>query len=64
MPACYRLSKTLDGPIRGDGTTGTATDDDSGTGATQSLPIYGLVPNRTTPPPGDCRDTVTATVYF
>lgn len=60
----YQLSKTLDGPIWGDGTTGTATYDDSGTGAIQSLPIYGVVPNQTTPPPGDYRDTVTATVYF
>lgn len=60
----YRLSSTLDGPIWGDGTGGTATYDDSGTGMTQLLTIYGVVPVQTTPPPGDYRDTVTATIYF
>jgi len=36
----------------------------TGTGAVQSVPIFGSVPKQTTPSPGDYKDTVTATIYF
>ena len=60
----YQLSSSLDGPIWGDGTAGTMTYDNVGTGATQQVTIYGLIPSQTTPTPGDYSDKVTATVYF
>ncbi|CDG84711.1 spore Coat Protein U domain protein [Janthinobacterium agaricidamnosum NBRC 102515 = DSM 9628] len=60
----YRLSSSLDGPIWGDGTAGTTTYDNVGTGASQQVTIYGLIPSQTTPSPGDYSDKVTATVYF
>lgn len=60
----YRLSSTLDGPIWGDGTAGTLTYDSTGTGLTQQLTIYGMIPAQVTPPPGDYTDHVTATIYF
>lgn len=60
----YRLSPTLDGAVWGDGNAGTVTVDGTGTGTTQALTVYGLVPGQTTPPPGDYSDRVTATVYF
>ncbi|MDB5960948.1 MAG: spore Coat Protein domain protein [Massilia sp.] len=60
----YRLSSTLDGPLWGDGTLGTAVLSGVGTGATVNIPMYGMVPAQATPAPGDYRDTVTATVVF
>ena len=60
----YRLSTTLDGPLWGDGSAGTAVFSGVGTGATVSVPMYGMVPVQSTPAPGDFRDTVTATVLF
>jgi len=60
----YRLSTTLDGPLWGDGSAGTAVWSGVGTGATVSVPMYGMVPVQSTPAPGDYRDTVTATVLF
>lgn len=60
----YRLSATLDGPLWGDGSAGTAMVAGVGTGSSVPLTIYGRVPAQTTPEPGDYKDTVTATIYF
>ena len=60
----YRLSASLDGPEWGDGTSGTSTYDATGTGATQTVSIYGRVPSQRTPSPGSYADKVTATIYF
>lgn len=60
----YQLSGTLDGPLWGDGTGGTAMVTGTGTGNSVPVTIYGRVPAQTTPVPGDYKDTVTATIYF
>ncbi|KAB8042050.1 Csu type fimbrial protein [Janthinobacterium aquaticum] len=60
----YRLSSTLDGPLWGDGTGGTAMVNGKGTGSSVPVTIYGRVPAQTTPEPGDYKDTVMATIYF
>lgn len=60
----YRISATLDGPIWGDGTNGTAMLDGTGSGGLQTITLYGRVPAQTTPAPGDYKDTVMATIYF
>ncbi|MRW93262.1 fimbrial major subunit CsuA/B family protein [Duganella sp. FT80W] len=60
----YRLSTSLDGPIWGDGANGTTTYDSIGTGLTQQIIIYGLVPSQATPSPGTYSDQVTALIYF
>lgn len=60
----YRLSSTLDGPVWGDGTNGTLTYNNSGTGAAQQVSVYGIIPGQITPTPGDYADKVTATIYF
>lgn len=60
----YRLSSTLDGPLWGDGTGGTAMVSGTGTGSSVPVTIYGRVPAQTTPEPGDYKDTVMATIYF
>ncbi len=60
----YRISSTSDGPVWGDGSLGTGMVTGTGTGAVQSVPIFGSVPKQTTPSPGDYKDTVTATIYF
>ena len=60
----YQLSGTLDGPLWGDGTAGTAMVTGTGTGNSVPVTIYGRVPAQTTPVPGDYKDTVTATIYF
>lgn len=60
----YRLSASLDGPLWGDGTAGTAVVEGVGTGNSVPVTIYGRVPAQTTPEPGDYKDTVTATIYF
>jgi len=60
----YRLSSTLDGPLWGDGTGGTAMVSGTGTGSSLPVTIYGRVPAQTTPEPGDYKDTVMATIYF
>lgn len=60
----YRLSASLDGPIWGDGSGGTAMVTSSGNGATQQLTVFGMVPPQLSPTPGDYSDRVTATVYF
>lgn len=60
----YRLSTSLDGPIWGDGSNGTTTYDNVGTGLPQQIIIYGLVPSQTTPSPGTYSDQVTALIYF
>lgn len=60
----YRISATLDGPVWGDGSNGTAMLDGTGSGALQTLTLYGRVPAQTTPAPGDYKDTVMATIYF
>ena len=60
----YTISGTLDGPVWGDGSLGTGMVTGTGTGAVQSVPLFGSVPKQTTPSPGDYKDTVTATIYF
>jgi len=60
----YALSGTLDGPVWGDGNLGTAMVTGTGSGVVQSVPLYGRIPQQSTPTPGDYKDTVTATIYF
>lgn len=60
----YLIAGTPDGPSWGDGSGGTVMVTGTGTGAVQSVPLFGSVPKQTTPSPGDYRDTVTATIYF
>lgn len=60
----YFISGTLDGAPWGDGTAGTSTVTGTGTGANQTIRMYGLVPAQATPSPGEYKDTVMATLYF
>lgn len=60
----YRISATPDGPAWGDGSGGTSVYSGTGSGATQSVMMYGLVPKQTAPTPGDYRDTVTVLLTF
>ncbi len=60
----YVISGALDGPVWGDGSSGTSMVLGTGNGAVQNLPLHGRVPPQPTPSPGDYKDTVTATVYF
>lgn len=60
----YEISASLDGPLWGDGTNGTSMVTGTGSGALQTLRLYGRVPAQRTPTPGDYKDTVTATIYF
>jgi len=60
----YRISATPDGPPWGDGTGGTSVYSGTGSGATQSVMMYGLVPKQKAPTPGDYRDTVTVLLTF
>lgn len=60
----YQLSSSLDGSVWGDGSGGALPLGRTGTGATQSIKVYGRVSPQTTPSPGDYKDTVTATLYF
>lgn len=60
----YEISNVVDGPLWGDGTGGTMTVNGTGTGAPQTLRLYGRVPAQKTPAPGDYKDTVTATLMF
>lgn len=60
----YQLSATLDGPLWGDGNSGTTLYSGTGTGALVPVVVYGMVPVQNTPSPGDYKDTVTATIYF
>jgi spore coat protein U-like protein len=45
-------------------TIGTDTISGTGTGASQSYPVYGRVQAQTTPPPGTYTDTITVTVTY
>ncbi|WP_296002590.1 spore coat U domain-containing protein [Rugamonas sp.] len=60
----YRISPTSGGTIWGDGTGSTVMVSGVGTGAAQSVTLFGQVPAQSTPSPGDYKDTVTATVSF
>ena len=60
----YEISNTLDGPLWGDGSKGTGIVSGTGSGAQQTLSLYGRVPAQRTPAPGDYKDTVTATLTF
>jgi len=60
----YSLSRTLDGPAWGDGSSASDILSGVGTGAAQNMTVYGLVPKQTTPSPGDYQDRVTATIVF
>jgi spore coat protein U-like protein len=48
----------------GDGTSGTSMATGTGSGAAQSITVYGKVPLQTVPIPDTYSDTVKATVYF
>jgi len=48
----------------GDGTAGTTQATGTGTGNSQILTVYGVVPAQTTPAPGVYTDTITATISF
>jgi spore coat protein U-like protein len=60
----YQISNALDGTSLGDGSGGTVVISGTGTGATQTQTVYGLVPAQSTPTPGAYKDTVVATVWF
>lgn len=60
----YRISSTPDGPAWGDGSRGTAVVTGVGSGAVQTITMYGQVPAQKTPSPGDYKDTVIATLVF
>jgi len=60
----YKLSASLDGPVWGDGSSGTSMYTGTGNGVTQQVTVYGIVPQQTSPTPGDYSDKVIATVYF
>ena len=60
----YEISDTLDGPLWGDGGNGTRVVSGTGSGAQQTLSLYGRVPAQRTPAPGDYKDTVTVTLTF
>jgi len=60
----YRISSTPDGPAWGDGSRGTAVVTGVGSGAAQTITMYGQVPAQKTPSPGDYKDTVIATLVF
>jgi len=60
----YEISNTLDGPLWGDGNSGTGMVTGTGSGGQQTLRLYGRVPAQKTPAPGDYKDTVIATLMF
>ena len=45
-------------------TQGTDTRSGTGTGSSQTLTVYGVVPAQSTPQPDTYKSTITATVYF
>ena len=59
----YNLQQTSGGANWGN-TQGTDTMSGVGTGASQSLTVYGVVPAQATPQPDSYKSTITATVYF
>lgn len=60
----YRVSRTLDGTVWGDGSNGTDILSGTGTGAAQAVNVYGSVPKQATPSPGNYQDRITATLVF
>lgn len=60
----YRISSTAGGPAWGDGSGGTTVYTGAGSGAAQSVMMYGTVPRQRAPTPGDYRDTVTVRLTF
>lgn len=62
----YQLRHTsANGPLWGDGTAGTTVLTGTGTGASQTIAVYGRVPGGQPPPPvGTYSDTVTVSVEF
>ena len=61
----YQLRHTSpNGPLWGDGTSGTSTLAGTGTGGSQTLPVYGRVLPQAVPLPGQYEDTVTVTVQY
>jgi len=59
----YNLLQTAGGANWGS-TQGTDTKSGVGTGASQTLTVYGVVPAQTTPQPDSYKSTITATVFF
>lgn len=59
----FNLAMTSGGGNWGN-TQGTDTKSGTGTGAVQTLTVYGSVPAQATPQPDTYKSTVTATVYF
>ena len=61
----YQLRHTSpNGPLWGDGTSGTSTLAGTGTGGSQTLRVYGRVLPQAVPLPGQYEDTVTVTVQY
>ena len=60
----YELSDASGGPIWGDGSSGTHMVSGVGTGAPQTVTLYGRVPIQSTPRSGDYKDTIMAEIYF
>lgn len=60
----YRITRSPNGLVWGDGTNATDILSGVGTGAVQSVNVYGSVPKQTTPSPGSYSDRVTATIIF
>lgn len=61
----YQLRHTSpNGPLWGDGTSGTSTLSGTGTGGSQTIPVYGRVLPQAVPLPGQYEDTVTVTVQY
>nr|WP_229265216.1 spore coat U domain-containing protein [Duganella sp. 1224] len=59
----FNLAMTAGGGNWGN-TQGTDTKSGTGTGAAQTLTVYGAIPAQSTPQPDTYKSTVTATVYF
>ena len=59
----YQSNSPLGTPW-GDGTSGTFTELGTGTGSTQTIPVYAQIPVQATPATGSYFDTVTATITY
>ena len=59
----YNLFQTAGATVWGN-TQGTDTHSGTGTGAAQTITVYGQVPVQSTPAPDTYKSTITATVYF
>lgn len=60
----YQLFQDAARTVNWGNTLGTDTLASTGTGSTQTFPVYGVVPPQTTPPSGNYSDTIGVTVTF